>query len=172
MELQIPETDDRNVIFTAVANYLGGLSLSVVDTDFSRPWGGFFVIDEGQTQEFIQTFFPDLSAVSLQKGGKLSPKLLVVEPNKRLSWQYHYRREEIWRVLEGPVGVVTSQTDNEQPLKTLQRDTIVQHGVETRHRLVGLDSWGVVAEIWQHTDPDNPSNENDIVRVQDDFQRS
>lgn len=31
--------------------------------------------------------------------------------------------------------------------------------------------WGVVAEIWQHTDKDNPSNEDDIVRVQDDFGR-
>jgi hypothetical protein len=29
----------------------------------------------------------------------------------------------------------------------------------------------LVAEIWQHTDPDHPSNEDDIVRVQDDFGR-
>jgi mannose-6-phosphate isomerase len=28
-----------------------------------------------------------------------------------------------------------------------------------------------VAEIWQHTDAANPSDENDIVRVQDDFSR-
>jgi len=29
----------------------------------------------------------------------------------------------------------------------------------------------VLAEIWQHTDAQNPSDENDIVRVQDDFGR-
>jgi mannose-6-phosphate isomerase len=38
--------------------------------------------------------------------------------------------------------------------------------------LVGLDQWGVVAEIWQHTDVTNLSDESDIVRLQDDFGRS
>ena len=40
-----------------------------------------------------------------------------------------------------------------------------------RHRLIGVDNWGIIAEIWQHTDAVNPSNEDDIVRVQDDFGR-
>lgn len=40
-----------------------------------------------------------------------------------------------------------------------------------RHRLIGLDSWGIVAGIWQHTDPENASDEDDIVRLQDDFGR-
>jgi mannose-6-phosphate isomerase len=40
-----------------------------------------------------------------------------------------------------------------------------------RHRLVGVEEWGIIAEIWQHTDIKNPSNEDDIVRVQDDFGR-
>ena len=40
-----------------------------------------------------------------------------------------------------------------------------------RHRLVGLDSWGIVAEIWMHVDPEHPSNEEDIVRVEDDYAR-
>ena len=39
-----------------------------------------------------------------------------------------------------------------------------------RHRLVGLADYGVVAEIWQHTDQ-VPSNEEDIIRVQDDYGR-
>jgi hypothetical protein len=40
-----------------------------------------------------------------------------------------------------------------------------------RHRLVGLGDWGVLAEIWQHTDLQNPSDEEDIVRLQDDYGR-
>jgi hypothetical protein len=40
-----------------------------------------------------------------------------------------------------------------------------------RHRLVGLDVQGVIAEIWQHTDANHPSDEDDIIRVQDDFGR-
>jgi mannose-6-phosphate isomerase len=44
--------------------------------------------------------------------------------------------------------------------------------VGERHRLVGMpNGWGAVAEIWQHTDAANPSDENDIVRLQDDFSR-
>jgi hypothetical protein len=40
-----------------------------------------------------------------------------------------------------------------------------------RHRLVGLNDWGIVAEIWMHTDPNLPSDEEDIVRINDEFGR-
>jgi hypothetical protein len=40
-----------------------------------------------------------------------------------------------------------------------------------RHRLVGLETWGIVAEIWVHTEPSDPSDESDIVRLEDDFGR-
>jgi mannose-6-phosphate isomerase len=29
----------------------------------------------------------------------------------------------------------------------------------------------LIAEIWQHTDSENPSDEDDIIRVSDDFGR-
>ncbi|MFN5440657.1 MAG: phosphoheptose isomerase, partial [Flavobacteriia bacterium] len=96
-------------------------------------------------------------------GGKLSPKLLVVAAGQRLSWQYHNRRAEIWKVVQGTVGIVRSDDDTEgQTIKLAQGE---------RHRLVGLDADAIIAEIWQHTDASNPSNEDDIVRVQDDFGR-
>ena len=40
-----------------------------------------------------------------------------------------------------------------------------------RHRLIGHESYGIVTEIWQHTDSEHPSAEDDIVRLQDDFGR-
>jgi len=40
-----------------------------------------------------------------------------------------------------------------------------------RHRIIGLKTPAIIAEIWQHTDPKNPSNENDIIRLEDDFGR-
>ena len=40
-----------------------------------------------------------------------------------------------------------------------------------RHRLIGLDKFSVVSEIWQHTDFNNPSDENDIVRISDEYGR-
>ena len=77
------------------------------------------MIDETQAQGFSNKFFKGLDVNTLKMGGKLSPKIFIVKPNARLSWQYHNRR----------------------------------------------------AEIWQHTDPNHPSYEDDIIRVQDDFGR-
>ena len=68
-------------------------------------------------------------------------------------------------------GVVTSDTDVEKDTSHLSIGDIIKLKQGERHRLIGLDVWGIVAEIWQHTDTDNPSNEDDIVRLQDDFGR-
>jgi mannose-6-phosphate isomerase len=94
-----------------------------------------------------------------------------VAPNKRLSWQYHFRRSEIWKILSGEVGVKTSATDKEGGFQQLGPENFIKMEKGERHRLIGLDCWGIVAEIWQHTDPENPSDEEGIVRLQDDFGR-
>jgi mannose-6-phosphate isomerase-like protein (cupin superfamily) len=95
-----------------------------------------------------------------------------VEENKRLSWQYHHRRAEIWRLIAGVAGVVISETDEETRVQELQPGELVRLKQGQRHRLVGMNGgWGMVAEIWQHTDAQHPSDENDIVRLQDDFGR-
>ena len=73
--------------------------------------------------------------------------------------------------MAGTAGVVTSKTDQQGPLKQLHVNEIIRLNQGERHRLVGLDGWGMVSEIWQHTDAANPSDESDIVRVQDDFGR-
>ena len=65
----------------------------------------------------------------------------------------------------------TSNTDEELEIQQLSSENFIQLGKGERHRLIGLDSWGIVAEIWQHTDSENPSDEEDIVRLQDDFGR-
>lgn len=49
--------------------------------------------------------------------GKLSPKILIVKPNARLSWQYHNRRAEIWQVYKGTTGIIRSDTDVENEMK-------------------------------------------------------
>ena len=49
---------------------------------------------------------------------------------------------------------------------------VIHFDNQERHRLVGLDKIGVVAEIWIHTDLNNPSDENDIVRISDDYKRT
>jgi hypothetical protein len=61
--------------------------------------------------------------------------------------------------------------DSENQSQILVTGDCVMLEKEERHRLIGLESWAVIAEIWQHTDIENPSNEEDIVRLQDDFGR-
>ena len=161
----------KEEIFTKVEAQIEDEGFTIVDKDQNRPWGGFFVIEESQAPEFAKNYFGDISAEELKISGKLSPKILVVQPGKRLSWQYHHRRAEIWVVLSGPVGVIRSDTDEEGPLETYRKGELIRLKQGERHRLVGLDDWGVLAEIWQHTDAENPSDEDDIVRVQDDFGR-
>ena len=158
-------------IFETTLSKLQNQGLRIDRYDLNRPWGGFFVLHENQAQEFADIYFDGLDVESLLIGGKLSPKILLVKPESRLSWQYHHRRAETWRVVEGPVGIVRSATDEEGELISYEAgETIVLEKGE-RHRLIGLKNWGVVAEFWQHTDPDNPSDEDDIIRVQDDYAR-
>ena len=161
----------KTALFQQVAETLKQQGFTIAKQDPTRPWGGFFVIDEDQAQEFANTYFDGLSVDNLRISGKLSPKVLLVAPQQRLSWQYHHRRAEIWQVVQGPVGVATSDTDEQGEVKSYQvgERIILKQG--ERHRLVGLKDWGVLAEIWQHTDAENPSDEDDIVRVQDDFGR-
>ncbi|MDR9416136.1 MAG: phosphoheptose isomerase [Gracilimonas sp.] len=143
----------------------------IQDQDLTRPWGGFFVIDEKQAQKFIEQYFTDVTMSDVNISGKLSPKILLVEPDKRLSWQYHYRRAEMWQVVEGPVGVIRSKSDKQGPVQEYQAGELITLEQGERHRLVGLENWGIIAEIWQHVDAENPSNEEDIVRLEDDFGR-
>ena len=159
-------------LYSSVSKKLSDQGLTVVAADKQRPWGGFFVIDEDQAQEFANTYFDGLDVSGLRVAGKLSPKILLVKPKARLSWQYHHRRKETWRVVEGPVGIARSLTDEQSIVESFQTGETVVMEMGERHRLIGLESWGVVAEFWQHTDPDNPSDEDDIVRVQDDYDRS
>lgn len=146
-------------------------SMRIREVDANRPWGGFYVINEDDTEIFIQKYFPHLTKEQLGISGKLSPKILIVAPKKRLSWQYHHRRAEIWKVIHGTVAVGISDDDTEREIKTLNTGDIIELKQGERHRLIGLDDWAVIAEIWRHTDVNHPSDESDIVRVQDDFGR-
>ncbi|MBK5279512.1 MAG: phosphoheptose isomerase [Bacteroidia bacterium] len=171
MQLQLTQKETRSELFETVGNFLSSLKLKVASKDFERPWGGFYVINEEQAQQFSKIFFPNVEFSDLQISGKLSPKILMVEANKRLSWQYHNRRAEIWKLIGGTAGVVISSTDEQGPLQKLKEQEVIQLAQGQRHRLVGTDGWGVIAEIWRHTDARNPSDENDIIRLQDDFGR-
>ncbi|HEX4957766.1 MAG TPA: hypothetical protein VFV46_06280 [Lacibacter sp.] len=161
----------KQEIFEQSKQLLDQLGLNIVQQDNNRPWGGFYVIDETQAAAFAQHFFPEEDVEALKISEKLSPKILMVAPGKRLSWQYHHRRAEIWRCIDGQVAVATSETNEETEKHVLQPGDKIKLKQGERHRLIGLYNWGVIAEIWQHTNAHHPSDEEDIVRLQDDFGR-
>lgn len=144
--------------------------LTVQTIDKRRPWGGEFIFDAGQVKVFAKAFMPTFNLAKY--GGRLAqPKFLFVAPGKRLSWQYHCRRGELWTVIEGPVGVITNHTNEQPAAKELQTGASVELMPLDRHRLVGLKNWAIIAELWLHTNTAKPSDEADIIRVEDDFGR-
>jgi mannose-6-phosphate isomerase len=170
--MNLNKKNNKTEVFESIQLFLDKENFKVVAKDHTRPWGGFFVIDENQAADFIAKFFDHLSLADFAGFEKLSPKILVVAPEKRLSWQYHHRRAEIWKLIAGVAGVVISDTDEQTEPQNLAIGQVINLKCGERHRLIGLKGgYGVIAEIWQHTDKENPSDENDIVRVEDDFGR-
>ena len=157
--------------FKKIENEIIEKGFKIISKDFNRPWGGFLVIDESQDQDFVNTFFDGINVKTLKIGGKLSPKILIVNPKSKLSWQYHQRRAEIWNVYKGKIGVSKSMSNQEKPMIILSENDQIKIKKCERHRLIGLEDYALISEIWQHTDPDHPSDENDIVRISDDYGR-
>ena len=162
---------EKEAIFRRALEMVEQEGFRVSASDASRPWGGFLVLDEAQAPRFAERYFAEIPSEEILTGGKLSPKFLIVAPGQRLSWQYHFRRAELWKVLEGPVAVAISDTDEQGEPGTYSAGSVIRLRQGERHRLIGLDAWGIVAEIWQHTDGAHPSDEDDIVRLQDDYGR-
>src|SRR5690606_3311535 len=109
--LEIKAQLSKKEVFEKVEQYLTNLGFSVAAKDLNRPWGGFFVLDETQILEFKSKFFPEVELSAEQLKQKLSPKFLLVAPGARLSWQYHFRRAELWKLIAGESAISRSLTD-------------------------------------------------------------
>ena len=134
-----------------------------------RPWGAYFRFSDDSIEAFMAEFYPEREVSHTQ--ASVSPKLLLIAPGAELSWQYHHRRSEIWKVLFNPVGVMLNDSDELSTVQTYNPSQTITVGQGERHRIIGLDKWTVIAEIWQHEDATHPSNEEDIVRLEDKYGR-
>ena len=143
----------------------------VADKDLQKPWGAYIRLVDENAEAFIDTYFADIKNQFATFEG-LSPKYLLVAPHERLSWQYHFNRAEHWRILSGTAGVKLADDDVEPDIYELKTEgDLVQFPAQKRHRLICLDDWAIVVEIWQHVNPSQHSDESDIVRVSDDYKR-
>jgi len=164
----------KNEVNQEVADILESAGYFVGIMDFGRPWGGFNQVEDSNADKFLEDFFTGLTPKEARLGNpdlKLSPKILIVAPGQRLSWQYHNLRAERWVYLTKG-AFFKSLDDNQGKIQQAKAGDVVQFQKSERHRLVGApDQYTLVAEIWQHVDPANPSYENDIVRLADDYKR-
>lgn len=146
-----------------------------VDEELSapdRPWGSYIRLTEASLPRFINAYWYDLTDELDSSGDhRLDPKILLVAPGSRLSLQYHHRRREMWRILAGPVKIVLGPDGTSLHEAIYHTGETIEIPCGYWHRITGLSGWSVLAEIWDHTDVNNPSNEEDIVRVEDDFRR-
>jgi mannose-6-phosphate isomerase len=142
----------------------------IASLDQSQPWGGFLLIDETQSMQFAKMYFKNWKMNQYVPSHlPMKPKILVVEPKHAIAWQYHLRRAELWQVLVGEVGVIVSDSDEEGALSIKQSNELIELNPGKRHRLVGLEDWAVIAQIWHHVDAQNPSDDHDVIRLNEGF---
>ena len=168
--MRISDIRHSDLAFKRILAEAEGFGLEVVDQDFKRPWGGFLRFSEDCLPAFFDAYWQGVDTGKAH--GRRDPKVLLVAPAQRLSLQLHHRRSELWRVLDGPVLVIHGPDQNNLQEDVLFTGDVIHLDCGEMHRLAGnLTSWGRVAEIWEHVDPNDPSDESDIIRAQDDYAR-
>lgn len=171
-DLKIEQGVEKTEVIDQVDKWRFDLGLGIEEINGDKPWGAYWRIDNRHLGQFLKLFFPDKYLQQDDWKQNLSPKLLLVAPGEKLSWQYHHRRSEEWVVVAGEVGVKLSETDSEPVrYKKYREGQRVSIKGEMRHRLIGLDGWGLVAEVWVDSNSGRPSDEEDIVRLVDDYGR-
>ena len=90
-------------------------------------------------------------------------KRLEVTVGKRLSHQFHHKRQEHWTVVK---GIAKIQIDDE--IKTYSRNESVYIPTGAKHRLENI---GQVPLILIETQLGSYFGEDDIIRLEDDWNR-
>ena len=108
-----------------------------------RPWGRFFVIHD-------------------EKKYKL--KRIEVDPGGRLSYQFHKKRSEVWTIVDGEAVVtLDGKISNHKPGETILIEKGIKHRVENK---------GNEKLIFIEVQTGTYFGEDDIVRLEDDYNRS
>ena len=166
------DKDDAHGVIVDVTKALHGegFALDTIRTT-AKPWGLEVQVDPAEAHEWIFRFFyhHELPSAALRR--PQGPNLMCLAPGKRLSWHVHERKDAHLHVVTGPVSVATSETDVEPEPTIVQERSYLYVPHDIRHRLGGLSTWGVVAEISTHAFPEHPTDESDTRRISDDFGR-
>lgn len=88
-------------------------------------------------------------------------KLIYVNANSRLSLQYHKKRSEFWKVIKG-----TAMVEIDEKAIVLGEGETITIPRQAKHRVLAVESDCIILEIAY-----GRFNENDIVRLEDDYKR-
>ena len=89
-------------------------------------------------------------------------KLIYINPTSRLSLQYHKERWEFWKIIKG-----TAHVELNDQFLTLEEGEDVVIPIEAKHRVHADKNECVILEISY-----GRFDENDIVRLEDDYHRT
>jgi mannose-1-phosphate guanylyltransferase len=118
------------------------LTLSAIHLTGYRPWGTYTILEDSD-------------------GYKI--KRIEVKPNKRLSLQKHFHRNEHWVVVNGTATVEVEDKTfslNENESTYIKAGDIHRLGNDTKEPLVIIE-----VQVGSYT------GEDDIIRIEDDFKR-
>ncbi|MBA3977535.1 MAG: phosphomannose isomerase type II C-terminal cupin domain [Nitrosopumilus sp.] len=105
-----------------------------------RPWGKF--------EKYIEN-------------EKCTVKILYLKPNSKLSLQYHSKRDEWWKVINGSIKIHV----NDDEFSLTENDSFfIKKG--SKHRMINLEYPSIVLEI-----STGDFDEGDIVRLEDIYDR-
>ena len=108
-----------------------------------RPWGRFFVIHDESNYKL---------------------KRIEIEPGRRLSYQYHNKRSEAWTIVDGNGLITLNGEDNEY---SKGETVLIPQGV--KHR---IENKGQEKLILIEVQTGSYFGEDDIVRIEDDYNRT
>lgn len=108
-----------------------------------RPWGNYTVLDDTET---------------------FKVKRIEVLPDKRLSYQKHFKRAEHWFVVSGTATVTLDGKDYE-----VKTGEAIDIPVETAHRVA---NYGAETLVFIEVQQGSYFGEDDILRLEDDYGRA
>jgi len=108
-----------------------------------RPWGRYEILFESKTCKV---------------------KRIIVKPEQRLSYQYHFKRQEAWTIIQGTATITLNGE-----IKDYQTGSTALIPLKAKHRVENKDSKNDLIFIEVQTG--TYFGEDDIIRIEDDYNR-
>ncbi|QWG16991.1 mannose-1-phosphate guanylyltransferase/mannose-6-phosphate isomerase [Bradyrhizobium sediminis] len=116
------------------------------------------------TEDHIKVHRPWGSYQSVDNGDRHQVKRIIVKPAGRLSLQKHHHRSEHWIVVRGAARVTVNET-----VKTVHENESIYIPIGAVHR---LENPGKIPLELIEVQTGSYLGEDDIIRIEDDYQRS